>query len=247
MSSKSHSQSQGSGARARWAILAMRRGWWIGVLVGVLVVFGAGAQYVRAVRAAPYVATQTLHIALLEPPTASTSAVAVAAANAASIARLLASGGLLASPQLDAAIADRMHADHPALSGVTPGAVAGSLSATHDTGGFVTLRAQWASPTGAEALLRAAEEVLRGGALAGEPAVMALMIPGPPGVALRVDAAGAPSVPAPDAGALIAARGDLIARIGLGVLAGLLAVMAGGMLFTRRSSPLIPLSQRPRE
>lgn len=224
----------------------MRRGWWIGVLVAALVVLGAGAQYVRAVRAAPYVAIQRLHIALLEPPTASTSAVAAAAANAASIARLLASGGLLASPRLDTAIAGRAHADQPVLTGVTPGAMAGALSATHDTGGFVTLRAQWASAAGSEALLRATVEVLRGGALAGEPAVMALMAPGPPGALLWVDAVGTPSVPAPDAGALIAARGDLIARIGLGVLAGLLAALAGGMLFTRRSSPLVPLSQRPR-
>lgn len=222
----------------------LRRGWWIGVLVAVLVVLGAGAQYARAVRAAPYVATQSLHIALLEPPTASTSAVAAADANAAGIARLLASGELLASPSLDAAIAARMHADNPSLAGVTPGAVAAGLSATHDMGGFVTLKARWASARGAEALLRAAVEVLRGDALAGEPMVMALMAAGLPGALLRVDTAGAPSVAAPDVGALLAARGDLLARIGLGVLAGLLAALAGGMLLVRRTTPPVPLGER---
>lgn len=225
---------------------SLRRGWWVGLLVGLLVVLGAGAQYVRTVRAVPYVATQTLQLALLEPPTASTSATAAADANAASVARLLASGGLLASPSLDTAIAARMHAGDPSLAGVTPSTVAANLSATHDAGGFVALRAQWASAAGAEALLRAAVEELGAGALAGEPAVRALTAAGPPGAVLRVAAVVGPSAAVPDAGMLAAARGDLLARVGLGVLAGLLAALAGGMLLARRTSPPIPLSHRAR-
>ena len=244
MSSSSRSQGHRGGGRARWAA-SLRRGWWIGLLVTALVVLGAGAQYVRAARAAPYVATQTLQLALLEVPTASTSATAAADANAASIARLLASGGLLASPALAAAIAARVHADDPSLAGVTPGTVAAGLSATHDAGGFVTLHAHWASAAGAEALLRATVEELRGGVLAGEPAVTALMAPGPPGTVPRVDSVGAPSAAAPDAAALAAARGDLLARIGLGVLAGLLATLAGGMLLSRRALEVVPSEWSP--
>ena len=225
--------------------MLLRRGWWIGLLVAGLVMLGAGAQYVRAVRAAPYAATQTLQLALLEPPAASTSAIAAANANAASVARLLASGGLLASPYLDAAIAARVHADDPSLAGVAPGTVAARLSATHGAGGFVTLHAQWASAAGAEALLRAAVEELRGGALASAPAVTALMAPRPQGTVLRADVVGAPSAAAPDAAMLAAARGDLLARIGLGVLAGLLATLASGMLLSRRASAIVPSERAP--
>lgn len=222
---------------------ALRRGWWVGVLVAALVVLGAGAQYVRAARAVPYVATQTLQLAPLEPPTASTSDIAAANAHAASIARLLASGGLLASPPLDAAIATRMRADDPTLPGVTPGAVATSLSATHDAT-LVTLRTQWSSAQEAEALLRAAVEVLRGGALAAEPAVVALISPG---AVLRVAVAGAPTGAVRDADALAVARGDLLARVGLGLLAGLLAALAGGALLMRRLSAFIAGERAPQE
>ena len=95
---------------------ALRRGWWVGTLVAALVMLGAGAQYARAVRIAPYVATQTLQIVLLAPPTASTSEIAAAQANAESIARLLTSGDLLAAPDLDAAIAARMRSDDRAVA-----------------------------------------------------------------------------------------------------------------------------------
>lgn len=228
---------------AWWWWAALRRGWWLGVLVAALVVLGAGAQYVRAVRAAPYVASQTLQIFLLAPPTASTSQIAAVQANAESITRLLASGGLLAAPDLDAAIAARMRADDPTLRGVTPGAVAAGLSAAHD-GATLMLSARWASADGAEALRRAAAETLSGGALAREPAVMALV---PPGAMLQVQAAEVPPVTAlgRDGGALAAARGDLLARIGLGVLAGLLAALGGGLLLARRQSAPVSHERTP--
>ncbi len=228
---------------AWWWWAALRRGWWVGVLVATLVVLGAGAQYVGALRAAPYVATQTLQIILLEPSTASTSQVAAARVNAESIARLLSSNGLITAPDLDAAIAARMYADDPSRSSVTLAAVAAGLTATHD-GATLTLRARWSSADGAEALLRAAVETISGDALAREPAVMTLV---PPGVVLQVQAAEVPPVTAVgrDGGALAAARGDLLARIGLGVLAGLLAALGGGMLLARRQSAAVSTARAP--
>lgn len=228
--------------RTGW--LSLRRGWWVGALVLVLVVLLAGAQYVRAARAAPYVATQTLQIALLEPPTASTSEVAAAQANAASIARLLSSGGLLAAPDLDAAIAARMKADDTALAGVTPGAVAAGLSATHDAA-TLTLHARWSSSKGADALRQAAVEIMSdGAALAAEPAVAELV---PPGAVLQVQAADMRIGTAVerDGEVLAAARGDLLARIGLGLLAGLLAALGGGLLLARRSPAVVPSERAP--
>jgi hypothetical protein len=209
---------------------ALSRGWWIGALIVVLVAFGAGVRYMQAVRAAPYVATQQVHIALLMPLTASTTDAAAANANAASIARLLASGGLLAASDLDAAIAARMHANAPTLAGVTPEAVAAGLSASQD-GATITLRAQWPSAAGADELLKAAVAVLQGGALATAPALAPLV---PPGAVLQIDATGTPDQAVPDAGTQMAARGDLLMRFGLGLAVGFLAALAAGWLSMRR-------------
>ena len=212
--------------------------------MAALVVLGAGAQYVRAVRAAPYVATQTVQIILLAPPTASTSQIAAAQANAEGIARLLTSGGLLAASDFDASIAARRRADDPSRVGTTPEAIAGALSAAHD-GTAVTLTARWTSAAGAGALLRAALETLQAGALVAEPAVAALT---PSGTMLQVQAVGAPhEVAAPDGAAIMLARGDLAARIALGALAGLLAALGGGLLLARRQAVAVSTEPVPGE
>jgi hypothetical protein len=210
-----------------WLAAALRRWWWIAALVTIVTL--CLAVYGYASTRPIYVATQHLTVVLLPPGAATATEVARTEQDEQTIARLLAHGGIFASPPLDAAIASQLAAHGGQGAGITAKDIASAVTATH-AGNIVTLSARWREPGGARALVTAVAAALGGGALL--PAVTQAGVL-PPGASLRVEADGPPARPVVDQAVAGTARALLLGRLALGVGTGLVLAFGTELLHMR--------------
>jgi hypothetical protein len=210
-----------------WLAATLRRWWWIAALVTLVTLFLAAYGY--ASTRPIYVATQHLTIVLLPPDGATATEVARTEQDEQAIARLLVQGNIFASRPLDAAIAAQLASHGGQGAGISASNIATAVLATH-TGNMVTVSARWSSPGGARALVTATAAALADGALQPSAAQAGDM---PPGASLRVEVDVPPGQAVVDEAVAGMARGLLLGRIALGVVAGLVLAVGAGLLRMR--------------
>lgn len=223
-------------SRMRGALAAALRHWWLAALLVVLVAAGSLAQYVVGTSGAHrdvYVATRSLRIVVLPEGAATAYSGSVAARQEDEIARTLVSSGLLSSTQLDEDIAARMRATgsaHPP----TARDIAAALSATHD-GSLVILTARGRTPVEAAAIATAATEALNATTVG---AMVAAGQASSAGGRLLVQVEGSAGQPTRDTTQNEAALWQLVTRVALALVAGiLLTLLLGGWVSTRSRAP----------
>ncbi|MGH2515488.1 MAG: hypothetical protein ACRDHP_07515, partial [Ktedonobacterales bacterium] len=215
----------------RWRAALVRR-IWIGMALALVVTAGALVLYARpsASWRHAYVASQSVQVVAVTEASGSSYDAYLARQESERIARSFAGGGIQ-SAAFDDAVVRSFAAQHAALvtwfgadvpTRVSSGDVAAALVA-QDTGGLLTLTCRWNSAAGANALLSTAVSVLAGAgdlrrflgaSTAAQSAEVALAQPTGAIVMARLDASTAD-----------AARQELLARIALGVVFGLAAVL----------------------
>lgn len=218
-------------SRVRSAVAAARRRWWLAALLVFLVAAGSLAQYASAGagRFTAYVATRSLRVVVV-PIEASTSYDGyIAARQGDEIARSLATDGVFSNARLDEAIVIRMRADHSA-GPLAAHDIAAALTATH-SGNLVTLTARGRTSAEADAIATAAVEAL-------DPAALVSFLPStlvpPSGDTLLVQTEGSVSKPVRDTSQNDAAVWQIVARIILAFVVGvLLAQLLGWWMSVR--------------
>lgn len=238
--------------RLRVALAPLRRRWWFGALVLLLVAAGSLWQYIGPGAAQHvYLVRQAYQIVVLPAGSSTTYSDYLAQQQEAAIARAMTSGGLLTSPTLDTAILARAshYLPYPynadsSLAASSAASVGAALSATH-SGSAVVITARWPSATVAAALARGAHDVLTSGNFTTLLAGVSLPAISPSSATISLDAQNEASQPTLDADAEAAARQTLITRLVLGLLAGLaLAYGADWLVYRMPASAELGISAR---
>ncbi|HEX6542243.1 MAG TPA: hypothetical protein VF040_10850 [Ktedonobacterales bacterium] len=214
----------------RWADAAaiVRRWWWVFVVVTLAI---STLSLIGWVRTPPvYVAARTVYVAVVPAGMPSGQASYFAEQQALAVARTIVSPGFLTAPAYEQAVSRALAStpDH-SLRDASPQTLGQALSASHSVT-TITMAASWGSAAGASALATAAADALA----QSNPAVLALLSEGnSSGEAPRfmVDSHAPPVVR--DATAIDSARGTLLLRLALSVLAGLLVMGMVGLLERR--------------
>lgn len=221
-------------SRVRGAMAAARRRWWLVVLLVLLVAAGSLVRYLGpgATQRDSYIATRSLRIVVV-PVGASTAYDGyIAVRQEDEIARTLATGGLLSDARLDAAIAVRMRVDN--LRGSLDAhaiASATALSASH-SGNLITLTARGRTAAEADAIATAAVETLSSEALVS--LLPSALVP-QSSDALLVQAVGSASQPMRDTARDAAAVWQILARIAIAIVAGIILTLLMGWWMSLRS------------
>ncbi len=223
-------------SRVRGALAAAQRHWWLVALLVLLVAAGSLVQYVVGTGAAhrdAYIATRSLRIVLVPEGASTAYSSYVAARQEDEIARTLVSSGLLSSAQLDEAIATRMRADH-IENPPTARDIAAALAATHD-GSLVILTARGRTPAEADAIATAATETLTATTVGAM--VSSRLVPSA-GAGLVVQVEGSAGQPTRDTTQSEAALWQVVMRVALALVAGiLLALLVGSWVSMRSRAP----------
>lgn len=218
-------------ARVRVAMAAAQRRWWLAVLLVLLVAAGSLVQYVSAGTSQhdSYVATRSLRIVVV-PLGASTAYDGyIAARQEGAIAQALATGGLLSDARLDEAIAASMRADQ-SVGPLAAHGIAAALSATY-SGNLVTFTARGRTTAEADAIATAAAETLSSGALASF--LPSALVP-PSGDALLVQKESSASPPVRYTAQNDVAVWQIVTRIALAVVVGVLLTLLFGWWLSLR-------------
>jgi hypothetical protein len=211
---------------------ALKRFWWVVVGVTLCATVLSLVQYagVGNPRRHVYVASQELRVVALPSGGITAYEGDVVRLREAALARDIATGPVLSSPTLDAAVLAELSALTPEMRArfvgneelhPTAGEVAGALSAFND-GAALQLVARWPSPGGAWALATAAARALAGDAAVGP---LTTQMGTGQGLTVRIEPVGA-TPPVLDAAVEMAARLTLALRMVLGVAVGILAALA---------------------
>ncbi len=223
-------------SRVRGALAAARRHWWLVALLVLLVAAGSLVQYAVGTGAAhrdTYIATRSLRIVVVPEGASTAYSGAVASRQEDEIARTLVSDGFLSSAQLGEAIATRMRADHIEHP-PTARDIAAALSATHD-GSLVILTARGRTPAEADAIAAAATETLNATTV-GAMATSELMPSAGEGLLVQVE--GSAGQPTRDTTQNEAALWQVVTRVALAVVAGVLLTLLVGWWVSTRSRAL---------
>lgn len=221
--------------RVRGVVAAALRHWWLVALLTLLVGAGSFARY-EAMGAAhhdSYIATRSLRIVVVPEGDATAYSDYAASRQEDEIARMLASGGLLSNAQLDEAIATRMRADRienpPAARDI-----AAALSATHN-GNLILLTVRGRTSAEAEALATAATETVNATTIGAMlPSIQALSA----GERLLVEVEGSSGQPTRDTTQREAAVWQVVTRVALALVAGmLLTLLLGWWVSMRPGAP----------
>lgn len=216
----------------RAAFGPLRRRWHLVAVAFIVVVVGSLWQYAgpSAASRQMYVARQALRIAVLPAGAPTTYDDYLATQQEAAIARALAQGSALANPALDAPILARapLYLPHSysvtsASPALTATAIGQALSATN-SGSEIALAARWSSAAVAQALIKAAGDVIIHADSALLLSGVSLPATSLTNATVSFSLVGAASQPTPDATSDANAWQVAISRIALGVLAGLLLV-----------------------
>jgi hypothetical protein len=213
-------------SRVRGAVAATQRCWWLVALLVLLVAAGSLVQYVgpEAVQRDTYIATRSLRIVVVPSEASTTYDGYVAARQEDEIARMLTTGGLLGSARLSADIARQMRIS-PRVTRL--GAL--NISATH-SGNLVTLTIRGRSPYEANTRATAAVETL-------DSTMVSSLLPSTlrptSSETLLVQAEGSASQPVRDATQDAAAVWQIVARIALAFVAGVLLALLLGWWMSR--------------
>jgi hypothetical protein len=206
-----------------WARLrsGMRRYAWTGMALWLLVAIGAAASYLRT--PPQYIATQRLDVALVPVGEMTAANQQQLDAQAATIARAIASPGFLVSLPFATAVSQQFSAlsGLHASTSLSPQQAATSLSAMH-SGAHVTISARAGTPGQSELLAQSAAQAL---ALHADE-----LLPGAPDATIRIIPDASPPHVARDAAAGDMARDLLLARLGLATTTALLMVIALGWI-----------------
>jgi hypothetical protein len=221
-------------ARDQWGVWtdAARRWLWAGVLVVVVVALLGAARYVKDVRQQVFVATQVVVVSVLPPDGG--GAWSSAAADDAALQAAVAYGGATALDSAAAlqALAAQERADQTLATAhfgqIGPGAVQGldtvapgAITVTHD-GARIMVTARAGTAPGAWLLAMAGGQTLADEVARFQSAAQAAG----QGASLRTVLNGAPSEPVRDPAPGVAARLRLVQTLLLGLVGGMLLVVA---------------------